>query len=375
MQKTISINKPLKQEKLKQVGFVVNDIEEIESIKRLLVNEIGKEAIKYINGFVNFSESSTFYASTTTRFNIDKLPSDKFTNIVNIKKINDIRWINKFFESVNAKLPLGGIYINNVETYTLRKKRILNKYPPVLNHIYYFFDCVLKRLFPKLLFFKQIYFFITKGNNRVLSKAETLGRLYSCGFEILDEKFVNGHFFFIAKKIKEPAFDYHPTYGPIVRLKRVGKNGKIFNVYKMRTMHAYSEYIQNYIFEKNELQKGGKFNNDFRITTLGRIMRKCWIDELPMFINLFKRNMKLVGVRPLSEQYFNLYSKELQEKRIKYKPGLLPPYYADMPKTLDEIQASEMKYLNEYEKHPFKTNVKYFFRILNNIVFKNARSR
>ncbi|HET7734161.1 MAG TPA: hypothetical protein VFK73_10015, partial [Paludibacter sp.] len=65
----------------------------------------------------------------------------------------------------------------------------------------------------------------------------------------------------------------------------------------------------------------------------------------------------------------------LQEKRIKYKPGLLPPFYADMPRTLDEIQESEMKYLTLCEeKGVFITDVKYLFGILKNILFKRARS-
>ena len=85
--------------------------------------------------------------------------------------------------------------------------------------------------------------------------------------------------------------------------------------------------------------------------------------------------MKLVGVRPLSAHYFSLYSEELQNLRVKFKPGLLPPFYADMPKTMDEIQASEMKYLRSCEKHgSFTTDVKYLILILRNIFFKNARS-
>ena len=73
--------------------------------------------------------------------------------------------------------------------------------------------------------------------------------------------------------------------------------------------------------------------------------------------------------------YFSLYSKELQEKRIKFKPGLLPPFYADMPQSMDEIQASEMKYLISCEIHgEFKTDMKYFLVILKNILVKKARS-
>jgi len=155
----------------------------------------------------------------------------------------------------------------------------------------------------------------------------------------------------------------------------LGMKGKPIKVYKMRTMHPYSEYLQGYIHDKNNLKAGGKFYKDIRITTIGHIMRKYWIDELPMFLNLFKGEMKLVGVRPLSVHYFNLYSKELREKRVQHKPGLLPPFYADLPQTLDEIQESEMKYLLACEeKGVFITDIRYLFLIIRNIIFNKARS-
>jgi lipopolysaccharide/colanic/teichoic acid biosynthesis glycosyltransferase len=85
--------------------------------------------------------------------------------------------------------------------------------------------------------------------------------------------------------------------------------------------------------------------------------------------------MKIVGVRPISKHYFSLYCQELQELRVKVKPGLLPPFYADMPKTLDEIQASEMKYLRSCEKNgSFFTDLSYLWKIIVNILFKKARS-
>jgi len=140
-------------------------------------------------------------------------------------------------------------------------------------------------------------------------------------------------------------------------------------------MHPYSEYIQDYVYKQHDLQDGGKFRDDFRITSWGAFSRKIWLDELPMLINLFKGNMKLVGVRPLSKQYFELYNKELQERRIKYKPGLIPPFYADMPSDLDAIQLSETRYLALYDKHPFLTDFRYFWKSWWNILFRNARSR
>ncbi|MCF8233167.1 MAG: sugar transferase, partial [Bacteroidales bacterium] len=160
----------------------------------------------------------------------------------------------------------------------------------------------------------------------------------------------------------------------LIKLRRYGKNGKKIGVYKMRTMHAYSEYLQEYVYNLNNLAEGGKFKDDFRVTTLGKIMRKFWIDELPMFINLAKGDMKLVGVRPLSRHYYGLLCEELQEKRKKHKPGLIPPFYVDLPKTMDEIQNSELKYLEAHEKAPLRTDWVYFWKAMYNILVKKARS-
>jgi lipopolysaccharide/colanic/teichoic acid biosynthesis glycosyltransferase len=93
-----------------------------------------------------------------------------------------------------------------------------------------------------------------------------------------------------------------------------------------------------------------------------------------MLMNFFQGNMKLFGVRPLSRQYFELYNKEVRERRIKYKPGLIPPFYADMPSNLEAIQASELKYLDSYDMHPVYTDFRYFWKSFWNILFRKARS-
>lgn len=352
----------------------ITDPIRLASLKKPIVEETSENVYNFIRSSIRLEAHQTLVLATTTRFNISNQPDDFYHNIINLKRINDIQYINKFFEAVNAKIPVGGIFIGSAETYVLRKKRIMKKFPPVFNRIYYTFDFIFKRVFPKLNITKQIYFFITKGNNRVLSRAETLGRLYSCGFEVVKEEFVDNLLYFVARKKRDPYFDYEPTYGPLIRLKRFGKNKKIIGVFKMRTMHAYSEYLQQYVFETSSLQEGGKFKDDFRVTTVGKFMRKTWIDELPMLINLFKGDLKLVGVRPLSKHYFSLYTPEMQELRSKFKPGLIPPFYVDMPKTLEEIQASEHKYLLSCQKHPFITDFKYFWLALYNIIIKKARS-
>ena len=345
-----------------------------EAIRDSINEEVGNDAFNFIKKFVDISDPHTLVLSTTTRFNVQLQPDKYYHKIVNLKRINDIQYINKFLESVNRKLPVNGIFIGTAETKALRKIRILRKYWPVLNWIMYFLDFIIKRVFPKFTITKGIYFFLTRGENRVLTRAEVLGRIYSCGFEVEEEKFIGRLYYFVAKKIKKPAYNMNPTYGPFIKLERVGKGGKLIKVYKFRTMHPYAEYLQDYIYKKHKLREGGKFKDDFRVSTLGKIFRTFWLDEIPMLANVLKGDLKIVGVRPISQQYFNLYNEELRKIRIKHKPGLVPPFYVDMPKTLEEIQDSEMRYLKAYEKHPVRTDIKYFFLAFKNIIFNKVRS-
>ena len=92
-----------------------------------------------------------------------------------------------------------------------------------------------------------------------------------------------------------------------------------------------------------------------------------------MIINLIQGDLKVFGVRPLSKHYLSLYPDEFREYRMKFKPGLIPPFYVDMPKTLSEIIESEEKYLEAYERNPLKTDIKYLIRAFGNIAFRRAR--
>ncbi len=327
---------------------------------------------------VNFpiDRASTRVISCKTPEMADSLPEYKYNTIVDVYQLNNVRGINRLFCTINNKLPDNGIFVGCFTPKDYIKKRMLDKYPKGIRWVVYSLFYFYRRVIPKLFFTKRLYYDITKGKNRILSNAEVYGRLYYCGFEIVGEKRIDKRQFFVAKRVQNPPVKMKRRYGPIISLQRVGLNGRVFKFYKMRTMYPYSEFLQSYIYEHNNLQEGGKFRHDIRVNSVGRFMRKYWIDELPMIMNLIKGDIKLVGVRPLSKQYFSLYSPELQQKRTKYKPGLLPPFYVDMPKTLDEIQASEMKYLNMCEeKGVFKTDFIYFWRIVSTILFKHAHSK
>ena len=288
--------------------------------------------------------------------------------------LNAIRYVNRYLRRANQKLKEGGYLAVAFDTAMKRRLQFYVKYPKYLANILYFFDFIWHRVFPKLFLTRWLYYLCTRKVRKVFPRPEILGRLYYCGFEVVSEQYIHDRYCVIARKRREPD-PKHRHYGIIVKLPRIGKNGKAFLVYKFRTMFAYSEYLQTYVYNNNNLQVGGKFRDDYRITDWGRWLRRTWLDELPMFFNILKGQMKLVGVRPLSQQYFELYRPEVREMRIKYKPGLLPPFYVDMPETLEEIQESEMRYFEAYEKHPFRTDWKYFWKIVGNIVFRRKRSQ
>lgn len=302
-----------------------------------------------------------------------KVPDGEAEVLLAEDHLNAIRYVNRYLRSANSKLKQDGYLVVAFDTAMKRRVQFYSKYPKFLANILYTFDFLWHRVCPKLWLIRYFYYFCTSKVRKVFPRPEILGRINYCGFDVVSEQYIHDRYCVIAQKKREPDQE-HRHYGLIVKLKRIGKNGVPFQVYKFRTMYAYSEYLQNYVYQNNSLQSGGKFKDDYRITDWGKWMRKMWIDELPMLFNILKGQMKLVGVRPLSEQYYKLYSTELQTMRIKYKPGMLPPFYVDMPETLDEIQESELRYLKAYEQHPFRTNWKYFWAIIGNILFKKKRS-
>ncbi len=351
------------------------DDDSYNDLQRTIINFSGSRTFNTLSKYIDFRSGNTTVLFTGNLFSVNARKSFTFNNFVLLCPLNDIRGINKIFFSINQKLPDDGVMVCCFETKSTRKSKILKKYPPIINTVMYTVNYVLRRVLPKIFITRRLYYDITKGKNRILSKTEVMGRLYYAGFDVQNEIKVGGLQYIFAKRIAQPNVITRKNYGPLIKLKRKGKSAQLFDVYKFRTMYPYSEYLQAYIYKKNSLRDGGKFARDIRITSLGAFMRKYWIDELPMLLNLLKGEMKIVGVRPLSNQYFSLYTPELQTLRTQFKPGLLPPFYADMPRTLDEIQASEMNYLNECKKNgTFFTDIKYFFKIVSTIIFKNARS-
>jgi lipopolysaccharide/colanic/teichoic acid biosynthesis glycosyltransferase len=289
-------------------------------------------------------------------------------------RLNDCRRINKTILEIVPKIKNGG--------YIIVKYKELDKYENELKKVtpklllpfrilwYYLFQRALLKI-PKL---NQIYFTITKGKNRVISKTEVWGRLTYCGFDVLHEIEDNDNNYIIAQKVKTISENPSPSFIPIIQLNRVGLYGNIIKVSKVRSMYPFSEFIQQKIFEMNQLNSTGKINNDFRITKIGKFCRKFWLDELPQFLDWFRGEIKLVGIRAMSQHYFSLYSKEYQNLFYQVKPGFFSPIFDEGTDSFEDIQRIEQEYLESYLKNPTKTDIQYFLKTITHIL-KGVRSK
>jgi len=323
----------------------------------------------------NIKKDRVTIFDTISTTNIEMLYNNSQDLLVNLHNINNLRRINHYFINSYKKLSTGGLLVGSFIPLENFDSYLRGQMPHFLYAIMLPFYFIFHRVFPKLAITKQIYFILTDGKNRTLSKAEIFGRLSFCGFKMEKYETIGNQIYFTCKKSKTISEEQSPSYGPIVKLKRIGHHGRIINIYKFRTMYPFSEFIQKDVFEENNLDASGKFLNDFRITSWGRILRKYFIDEIPQLYNWLRSDINLVGVRAISKHYYSLYPKDLKELRINFKPGLIPPYYADMPTTFEEIVESEVRYLQKKKEKPFVTNMIYFVKALINIIFSGARSK
>ncbi len=322
----------------------------------------------------NIETEASVVLNTKTLYNIEILKDLNIQLLINLHKVNDIGPINKYFLISHLKLAAGGYLVGCKTTMESYRSRFYQKYPRNLARPLYVLDFIVHRVWPKLRGLNVLHHFIFKKRSKIISRAELFGRLSFCGFYVKQSVYIEDVLYFIAQKTKHPSFDTNPSYGPVIKLKRIGLDGKFFDLYKFRTMHPYSEYIQDFVYEQNKLDKSGKIKDDFRLTEWGKIMRKYWLDEIPQIYNFLRGDIGLVGVRALSMHFFKLYPSDVQKLRTRLKPGILPPYYADMPESFEEIVESERRYLQEKLKRPISTDIKYFIKIMKNILIKRVRS-
>lgn len=110
--------------------------------------------------------------------------------------------------------------------------------------------------------------------------------------------------------------------GPIFfRQKRVGKDGEIFLMCKIRSMVVQAENLRKELLDESDVDGMFKMKNDPRVTHVGQYIRKHSLDELPQFWNVLKGDMSLVGPRPALIEEAEFYS-DREKSRLNVKPGI-----------------------------------------------------
>lgn len=284
------------------------------------------------------------------------------------KRLNDLADINSLFRNIYNNLKDGGYSVfvfEDLENFENRYVHSRYKSISLLKGIYYYFYY---RALPKILFINQVYNLFSDGKRKVISNAEVLGRLVYCGFEKIEEKVDNKLNYLLVRKTLEPSRNPNPSFYPIIALDRVSLFGEIIKIHKIRSMYPYSEFLQKKIFESNGITLNGKFVNDFRVTKPGKYIRKYWLDELPQIYDWLRGELKLVGIRALSQHFYSLYPKEFQELFVKVKPGIISPIFDEDTSGFDDIVRIEKSYLESYLKKPISTDIKYFFSTMRQIL-------
>lgn len=138
--------------------------------------------------------------------------------------------------------------------------------------------------------------------------------------------------------------------GPVIyRQDRNGLNGKVFRMYKFRSMCKDAEKMHQQLLAQNELDGPAfKMKDDPRLTKVGKFIRKTSIDELPQLINIIKGDMTIVGPRPLPT-YETAQCTPYQNQRLNVKPGLTCYWQCSGRSNVpfDEWIEMDLKYIRE----------------------------
>lgn len=161
-------------------------------------------------------------------------------------------------------------------------------------------------------------------------------------------------------------------FGPIIyfsdkgtifyKAKRIGQNGKMFGMYKFRSMIMNAPDIR--------MANGDTYNgdDDSRVTKVGKFMRKTSIDEIPQFLNVLIGTMSFIGPRPDTPDFLQIYENEYPAI-LKIKPGLTGYNQAYFRNGIDG--ARKMRNDNYYAEHlTFWLDVKIAFKTIKTVLFR-----
>jgi hypothetical protein len=327
--------------------------------------------VKYLS---SSSPAGVDFLIVTNGQDLERVEADrKYDLVLCVSPLNDYVGINEFLRKIHSKLKPGGLLVGRTETLETRKMHILRHRSRAVYGIIFLYDFIVHRALPGLL--GSIGFGRKIGivRHRIMSKCEALGRLRFCGYEILSVRESVGHLCFVTSAGVAPA-NGDPCEGILIKIQKQGLRGRQFYCYKLRTMHPYANYLHDYILDNLQIDNNGKVIGDYRVPVWGKVFRKLWLDELPQLLNILKGELTFIGLRHLSKEFLELYPESWRKERANLRPGFVPPYYADCPKTFEGIIESEKRYSRLRKRHPLTADVYYFVRVVINFLTMRART-
>ncbi len=163
--------------------------------------------------------------------------------------------------------------------------------------------------------------------------------------------------------------------GPVFYVqKRIGKNGKVFTMYKFRSMVVNADKkLKRHLLDNpeanEEFKKYRKLKDDPRITPIGKFIRKTSLDEFPQFINVLKGDMSLVGPRPYLPREKRAMKKAYKEI-IKVKPGLTGPWQVNGRNEISLEDRLNMD-INYIQNEGILNDIKFMFKTVLNMFKKD----
>ena len=155
---------------------------------------------------------------------------------------------------------------------------------------------------------------------------------------------------------------------------RIGKNGKVFKLYKFRSMVPNADLVLKELLKdekyKKEWELNQKFENDPRITKAGNFLRKTSLDELPQFINVLKGDMSLIGPRPLIKGELDSHNGN-HEIYESVKPGITGWWACNGRSNLDYDKRLELEYYYA-ENCSLILDIKCIFKTVKSVICKDG---
>lgn len=165
--------------------------------------------------------------------------------------------------------------------------------------------------------------------------------------------------------------DFKPIF---YKQKRIGKNGKFIYIYKFRSMVWNADEVLKELLKqpkyKKEWKENQKFENDPRITKLGKFIRKTSLDELPQFINVLKNDMSMIGPRPLVEGELDEHNGN-HEIYERIKPGITGWWAANGRSATTYKKRLELEYYY-VENCSLLLDIKCIFKTIKAVLFKTG---